>query len=362
MLIQGVPYMTKILYINNKNPEIELIDFAANVIKAGGLVAFPTETVYGIGANSFNEAAVKKIFIAKGRPQDNPLIVHIAELGQIYDLVEDVPQVAKTLMRKFWPGPLTLIFRKAQKVPYVNTAGMDTVAVRMPSNPIAHLLIKRAQVPISAPSANVSGKPSPTDASHVIEDLYGKVDVIIDGGKCDFGLESTVLDLTENVPIILRPGAITFEMLREVIENVEIDPSLLKMSEEDLKPKSPGMKYKHYSPNAEVFIVKGELDKVVKKIRELTEEQLKYGKKVGIMATVQTSTQYDKGEIIVVGDRNRPVTIAKNLFAALRQFDKKGVDVIFAESFEYGDMGLAIMNRLEKAAGYKEIIAEGELP
>lgn len=354
--------MTKIVRVNKNNPEIELIDFAAKVIKEGGLVAFPTETVYGIGVNSFNEEAIKKIFIAKGRPQDNPLIVHIAELEQIYDLVKEVPQKAKTLMKKFWPGPLTLIFKKSQKVPYVNTAGMDTVAIRMPSNTIAHLLIKRAEVPISAPSANVSGKPSPTDASHVIEDLYGKVDVIIDGGKCDVGVESTVLDLTEKVPVILRPGAVTLEMLREVIGNVEVDPSLLKKPQEDLKPKSPGMKYKHYSPNAEVYIVTGDLEKVVKKIQELTEEQLKYGKKVGIMATVQTSTQYEKGEIIVVGDRNRPETIAKNLFEVLRQFDKKGVDVIFAESFEYDNIGLAIMNRLEKAAGYKEISAEGELP
>lgn len=259
--------MTKIVRINKNDPEIELIDFAANVIREGGLVAFPTETVYGIGANSFNEEAVKKIFIAKGRPQDNPLIVHIAELEQIYDLVEDVPQKAKTLMKKFWPGPLTLIFKKSEKVPYVNTAGMDTVAIRMPSNPIAHLLIKRAEVPISAPSANVSGKPSPTDASHVIEDLYGKVDVIIDGGKCDVGVESTVLDLTEKVPVILRPGAVTLEMLKEVIGNVEVDPSLLKKPKEDLKPKSPGMKYKHYSPNAEVYIVTGDLEKVVKKFK-----------------------------------------------------------------------------------------------
>ncbi|HHW58109.1 MAG TPA: threonylcarbamoyl-AMP synthase [Clostridia bacterium] len=352
--------MTKIVCINKNNPEIELIDFAAKVIREGGLVAFPTETVYGIGANSFNEDAVKKIFIAKGRPQDNPLIVHIAELEQIYDLVKEVPQKAKILMKNFWPGPLTLIFMKSERVPSINTAGMNTVAIRMPSNPIAHLLIKRAQVPISAPSANVSGKPSPTDASHVIEDLYGRVDVIIDGGKCDVGVESTVLDLTEEIPVILRPGAITLEMLKEVIGNVEVDPSLLKKPQEDLKPKSPGMKYKHYSPNAEVYIVKGDLDKVVKKIQELTEEQLKYGKKVGIMATVQTSTQYKKGEVIVVGDRNKPETIAKNLFEVLREFDKRRVDVIFAEGFDYDNIGLAIMNRLEKAAGYKEIRAEGE--
>ncbi|AIS51356.1 threonylcarbamoyl-AMP synthase Sua [Thermoanaerobacter kivui] len=352
--------MTKIIKIDRNKPDVSLIDFAAEVIRKGGLVAFPTETVYGIGANSFDIEAVKKIFIAKGRPQDNPLILHIADIEVVYDLTLHVPEKAKVLMERFWPGPLTLIFKKSDKVPSVNTAGMDTVAIRMPSNKIAHLLIKRAGVPISAPSANVFGKPSPTDASHVIEDLYGKIDVIIDGGKCDVGVESTVLDLTEKVPVILRPGAVTVEMLKGLIGDVLIDPSLLKKPDENIKPKSPGMKYKHYSPNAEVYIVKGDLKKVVKKIQELTEEQLKYGKKVGIMATVQTSTQYKNGEIIVVGDRDKPETIAKNLFEVLREFDRRGVDVVFSESFDYDNIGLAIMNRLEKAAGYKEIIAEGE--
>jgi L-threonylcarbamoyladenylate synthase len=351
--------MTKIIRIDKNNIEVELIDYAAEVIKKGGLVAFPTETVYGIGANSFDEEAVKKIFIAKGRPQDNPLILHIASIDQIYDLAEEFPEKAKKLVKKFWPGPLTVVLKKSPKVPYINTAGMDTVAIRMPSNPIAHLLIKRAGVPISAPSANVSGRPSPTDASHVIEDLYGKVDVIIDGGKCDVGLESTVIDLTEEIPVILRPGAVTVNMIREVLGEVRLDPFLLKKPDRDIKPKSPGMKYKHYSPKAEVYIVKGQLDKVVKKIRELVKIQLKNGKKVGIMATVQTSTQYEEGEVVVVGDREKPESIAKNLFEVLREFDRRGVDVVFAESFDYDEIGLAIMNRLEKAAGYKEIEAEG---
>ncbi|WP_031314237.1 L-threonylcarbamoyladenylate synthase [Caldanaerobacter subterraneus] len=353
--------MTKVIKIDKDNPEIELIDYAAEVIKKGGLVAFPTETVYGIGANSFDEEAVKRIFIAKGRPQDNPLILHIALMDQVYELAAEFPEKAKKLAHRFWPGPLTIVLKKSDKVPYVNTAGMNTVAIRMPSNPIAHLLIKRAGVPISAPSANVSGKPSPTDASHVIEDLYGKVDVIIDGGKCDVGLESTVVDLTEEVPVILRPGAVTLEMLKEVLGEVKLDPSLLTRPDENIKPKSPGMKYKHYSPKAEVYIVKGPLDKVVKKIQQLAKNQLKNGKKVGIMATVQTSTQYKEGDIIVVGDRDKPETIAKNLFETLREFDRRGVEVVFAESFNYDDIGLAIMNRLEKAAGYKEIKAEGEL-
>ncbi|MGB9808661.1 MAG: L-threonylcarbamoyladenylate synthase, partial [Caldanaerobacter sp.] len=338
--------MTKVIRIDRYNPEIELIDYAAEVIKKGGLVAFPTETVYGIGANSFDEEAVKRIFIAKGRPQDNPLILHIASIDQVYDLTVEFPEKAKKLVQKFWPGPLTIVLKKSSKVPYINTAGMDTVAIRMPSNSIAHLLIKRAGVPISAPSANVSGRPSPTDASHVIEDLYGKVDVIIDGGKCDVGLESTVVDLTDEIPVILRPGAVTLNMLQEVLGEVRLDPFLLKKPDMDIKPKSPGMKYKHYSPRAEVYIVKGPLDKVVKKIKQLAKNQLKIGKKVGIMATVQTSTQYEEGEVIVVGDREKPESIAKNLFEVLREFDRREVDVVFAESFDYDEIGLAIMNRL----------------
>lgn len=347
--------MTKIIVLNKDNPDISLIDIAAEIIRAGGLVAFPTETVYGIGANSFSSEAVKKIFFAKGRPQDNPLIIHIANIEDVYKLAAVIPEKADILMKKFWPGPLTMIFKKAELVPAINTAGMDTVAIRMPSNKIAHLLIERAGVPISAPSANISGKPSPTDAEHVIQDLSDRVDVIIDGGRCDVGVESTVLDLTADIPVILRPGAVTAGMLKDLIGDVLIDPAILKKPEGNIRPKAPGMKYKHYSPDAEVYIVKGDLKNVSKKIQELTEEQLKYGKKVGIIATVQTSTEYKKGKVIVAGDRNKPETIAKNLFGVLRKFDKLGVDVIFSEGFDYENIGLAIMNRLEKAAGYKEI-------
>ena len=347
--------MTEIIKLDKDNPDINLIEIAAYTIRNGGLVAFPTETVYGIGANSFNERAIMKIFQAKGRPQDNPLIIHVSDIKTVNELVDKIPVKAKILMDKFWPGPLTLIFKKSSKVPIANTAGLDTVAIRMPSNKIAYLLIKEAGVPISAPSANISGRPSPTDAVHVIEDLEGKVDIIIDGGSCDVGVESTVIDLTVETPMILRPGAITKAMIEKFIGKVNIDPTILGVQNNNLKPKSPGMKYKHYSPNAEVYIVNGELEKVVKKIKDLTEEQLKKGKKVGIMATVQTSTKYEKGEIIVVGDRSKPDTIAKNLFRVLRDFDKKGVDVIYSEGFQYEEIGLAIMNRLEKAAGYKEI-------
>ncbi|MDE4542813.1 L-threonylcarbamoyladenylate synthase [Thermoanaerobacterium sp. R66] len=349
--------MTKVVKLDRDNPDMILIDEAATILLNGGLVAFPTETVYGIGANSLNPDAVAKIFIAKGRPQDNPLILHIAEFQDLFKYAKNVPNDALKLARQFWPGPLTMIFEKSDIVPPINTAGMNTVAIRMPSNKIAHALIKRAGVPVSAPSANLSGKPSPTDASHVISDLYGRVDMIIDGGSCDVGVESTVVDMTGEIPTILRPGGITKEMIMEVVGSVDVDPIVYKKPSLDVKPKSPGMKYKHYSPDAEVYIVKGNIGDVIKKIQELTEFQLNNGKKVGIMATEQTCEKYRNGEVLVVGSREKPETIAKNLFRCLREFDKKGVDVVYAEGFDYDEIGLAIMNRLEKAAGYKEIDA-----
>lgn len=349
--------MTKVVKLDRDNPDMILIDEAATILLNGGLVAFPTETVYGIGANSLNPDAVAKIFIAKGRPQDNPLILHIAEFQDLFKYAKNVPNDALKLARQFWPGPLTMIFEKSDIVPPINTAGMNTVAIRMPSNKIAHALIKRAGVPVSAPSANLSGKPSPTDASHVISDLYGRVDMIIDGGSCDVGVESTVVDMTGEIPTILRPGGITKEMIMEVVGSVDVDPIVYKKPSMDVKPKSPGMKYKHYSPDAEVYIVKGNIGDVIKKIQELTEFQLNNGKKVGIMATEQTCEKYRNGEVLVVGSREKPETIAKNLFRCLREFDKKGVDVVYAEGFDYDEIGLAIMNRLEKAAGYKEINA-----
>ncbi|MEG6567101.1 L-threonylcarbamoyladenylate synthase [Thermoanaerobacterium saccharolyticum] len=349
--------MTKVVKIDRDNPDVNLIDEAANVLINGGLVAFPTETVYGIGANSLNPDAVAKIFIAKGRPQDNPLILHIAEFQDLFKYVKNVSNDSLKLARQFWPGPLTMIFEKSDIVPPINTAGMNTVAIRMPSNKIAHTLIKRAGVPVSAPSANLSGKPSPTDASHVISDLYGRVDIIIDGGSCDVGVESTVVDMTGEIPTILRPGGITKEMIMDVVGSVYVDPVVYKKPSLDVKPKSPGMKYKHYSPDAEVYIVKGNIGDVIKKIQELTEFQLNNGKKVGIMATEQTCEKYRNGEVLVVGNREKPETIAKNLFRCLREFDKIGVDVVYAEGFDYDEIGLAIMNRLEKAAGYKEIKA-----
>lgn len=349
--------MTKVVKLDRDNPDMNLIDEAAAILLNGGLVAFPTETVYGIGANSLNPDAVAKIFVAKGRPQDNPLILHIAEFQDLFKYAKNVSSDSLKLAHQFWPGPLTMIFEKSDIVPSINTAGMNTVAIRMPSNKIAHALIKRAGVPVSAPSANLSGKPSPTDASHVISDLYGRVDMIIDGGSCDVGVESTVVDMTGEIPTILRPGGITKEMIMDVVGSVDVDPVVYKKPSLDVKPKSPGMKYKHYSPDAEVYIVKGNIGDVIKKIQELTEFQLNNGKKVGIMATEQTCEKYRNGEVLVVGNREKPETIAKNLFRCLREFDKKGVDVVYAEGFDYDEIGLAIMNRLEKAAGYREINA-----
>lgn len=347
--------MTKIIKLDKKDPDIDKVDEAVEILLHGGLVAFPTETVYGIGANSLNPEAVKKIFIAKGRPQDNPLILHIAKFEDLYKYVKEVPKNAEILMKEFWPGPLTMIFKKSEIVPTINTAGMDTVAIRMPSNKIAHTLLKRAGIPVSAPSANLSGKPSPTNASHVIHDLNGRVDMIIDGGRCDVGVESTVVDMTSERPTILRPGGITKEMIKDILGDILVDPIVYKKPPKGLKPKAPGMKYKHYSPDAEVYIVKGDLDNAVKKIQELSELQLNNGKKVGIMATEQTREKYQKGEVIVVGDREKPETIARNLFNALREFDKRGIEIVYSEGFGYDKIGLAIMNRLEKAAGYKEI-------
>ncbi|HHW47028.1 MAG TPA: threonylcarbamoyl-AMP synthase [Clostridiaceae bacterium] len=346
---------TEIIKLNPDNIYTEKIDYAANVLKSGGLVAFPTETVYGLGADATNENAVKKIFTAKGRPSDNPLIVHISNKNDVERLVSRIPSSAFRLMDKFWPGPLTLIMEKSRIIPHVITAGLSTVAIRMPSHPVALALIERSGLPVAAPSANTSGKPSPTNAKHVIDDLYGKVDVIIDAGSCGVGLESTVLDITTEPPVILRPGGVTYEQLKEVLGSVDTDPALFSKDFMNATPKSPGMKYKHYSPKAEVIIIKGKSEKVAGRINKMAEELRLNGLKVGILATEQTKALYRDAEIISAGDREHLETIASNLFKALREFDKRGVDVILAESVENSGIGLAIMNRLNKAAGYNII-------
>lgn len=331
----------------------EGIKESAQSLKQGMLVAFPTETVYGLGADALNYEAVKRIFEAKGRPSDNPLIVHISDLSQLNALVYEVPDNARFLMDAFWPGPLTLVFKKSDKVPDSVTAGLDTVAVRMPENPIALKLIKESGVSVAAPSANLSGRPSPTTVEHVKEDLTGRVEYIIDGGPCTVGVESTVLDITTAVPIILRPGGVTREMLEEVLDSVEVD-SVLEVKK-DVKPRSPGMKYRHYSPKAELIIVKGEAKGVIEKINDLTVQHRIEGLKVGVLSCSENTSGYKADVVYEAGSINKPETIASGLFGALRKFDDTHVDIIYSEAFSEEGIGQAVMNRLKKAAAGKII-------
>ena len=324
---------------------------AAEIIKTGGLVAFPTETVYGLGANGLDENAVPKIYEAKGRPSDNPLILHISEFDEIENIVKEIPDVAFVLADEFWPGPLTMVFKKSDIVPYRTTGGLESVAVRMPSNKIARELIKIAGVPVAAPSANSSGRPSPTKADHVLCDLDGKIDMVIDGGTVDIGLESTIVDVTGEVPVILRPGFITEEMLSEAIGRVKTDDAVKNLSpDKDIKPKAPGMKYRHYAPQGKMTIYKGKPEKVVKIINEETAKS--EGKKTAVLATDETKRYYKADIVISVGSREDCESIAHNLFDTLRNFDDMGAEIIFSEGFDESRLGFAIMNRLHKSAGY----------
>ena len=324
---------------------------AAEIIKNGGLVAFPTETVYGLGANGLDENAVPKIYEAKGRPSDNPLILHISEFDEIKNIVKEIPDVVFVLADEFWPGPLTMVFKKSDRVPYRTTGGLESVAVRMPSNKIARELIKMAGVPVAAPSANSSGRPSPTKADHVLCDLDGKIDMVIDGGTVDIGLESTIVDVTGEVPVILRPGFITEEMLSEAIGRVKTDDAVKNLSpDKDIKPKAPGMKYRHYAPQGKMTIYKGKPEKVVKIINEETAKS--EGKKTAVLATDETKRYYKADIVISVGSREDSESIAHNLFDTLRSFDDMGAEIIFSEGFDESRLGFAIMNRLHKSAGY----------
>ncbi|MGL4874326.1 MAG: L-threonylcarbamoyladenylate synthase [Clostridium sp.] len=340
---------TEVYVLNGKNDK-EKIKEAAKSIKNDGIVAFPTETVYGLGANALKENCVKKIFEAKGRPQDNPLIIHVAS-KEIDEYVKNVPEIAKKLMDRFWPGPLTLILEKKDIVPMETSANLNTIGVRMPNNEIALELIKESGVPIAAPSANISGRPSPTTLEICVEDLDGKADYIIGGEKCNVGLESTIVDCTVNPPIVLRPGGITLEMLKEIDENITIDKGLLNNSDE-FKPKAPGMKYRHYAPNAKLKIIMGNREKTIEKIREMVHNYKDEGKRVGILLATESKGSYDLGEQIIIGSYNNLNEVASNLFEALRKFNEIGVDIILAEGFEEKGLGIAIMNRLNKAAGY----------
>lgn len=347
--------------VNAEKPELnkDVIAKAAEIIKNGGLVAFPTETVYGLGGNGLDGEASKKIYAAKGRPSDNPLILHISDISELDVLVNNISPKAKLLMDAFWPGPLTLIFDKTDIVPPETTGGLNTVAVRYPENKVAKAFIAACGVPVAAPSANTSGKPSPTRASHVAYDLNGKIDMIIDGGSCEFGLESTIVDTTGDVPCLLRPGAITLGMLKDIVGEVNVDKAVVSLLKEGETPKAPGMKYTHYSPKADITIVRGELSQVEAYIVKKADEGRAAGKSVGIIATLQSEKYYEGHEVLVIGDRRKPETIAANLFKMLRKCDFLGFDKVYVEYFDDDELGLAIMNRLKKAAGYDIVELNG---
>lgn len=337
---------------NFTEEEREHLKEAAEILKRGDLVAFPTETVYGLGANALDESAAKKIYAAKGRPSDNPLIAHISDLEMIEPLISYFPEKGRKLAEAFWPGPLTMIFPKSEIVPYGTTGGLDTVAIRMPSDPVAAELIRLAGVPVAAPSANTSGRPSPTMAEHVYQDMNGKIDMILDGGPVGIGVESTIVDVTGEIPMLLRPGAITMEMLRETVGEVEIDPAIVGPMSADMRPKAPGMKYRHYAPKAELTLVEGEAEAVVRRINALAREKLQEGCRVGIICTEETRSCYPGGMVRSIGERAKEETVAHNLYAVLREFDDLGAEYIFSEGFPEDNLGQAIMNRLNKAAGY----------
>lgn len=345
---------TKVIILDEKNIDIEKIHEIGKAVKDGKLAVIPTETVYGLGANALDEIAVEKIFIAKGRPQDNPLIVHIGDLKELENLVEEVPDVAKKTMDLFWPGPITIILKKKDIVPLKTSGGLDSVGIRFPSNKIAQEIIKASKVPIAAPSANLSGKPSPTEVHRCIEDLDGKVDYIVGGNESEIGLESTVLDCTVYPPCILRPGAITLEDLKKVDEKIYIDKALFEHSEVN-KPKAPGMKYRHYAPKAELIIVKGNIEDTIIKINSLAETFKESRKNVAVLTTDETILKYNCDYKISIGSRNNINTVGKNLFEALRKCDDLKVDVILCEAFEEIGVGIAVMNRLNKASGYNII-------
>jgi len=350
---------TIILEVNREKPETAKIRAAAEVIRKGGLVAFPTETVYGLGADAMNAVAVKRIYAAKKRPLDNPIIVHVASKRELRQFAREVPVKAERLMSIFWPGPLTLVLKASKNVPKTTTGGLDTVAVRMPNHNVALALIRESGVPIAAPSANLSGRPSPTTAEHVKQDLNGRIEMILNGGPTSIGVESTVLNLTVDPPQILRPGGTSYEELLNVLGRVELHPSVLAEKRTRIaKVSSPGMKHRHYAPRAELILVEGTLEATVKKVQQITNSHKKAGRKVGILATDETEGGYEADVVKSLGARTDLASAARSLFRLLREFDEDEVDVIVAEGVPLEGLGLAVMNRLRKASGYKIVKAD----
>jgi L-threonylcarbamoyladenylate synthase len=348
-LLKSGKMQTKILRVDQTKPQITRIVQAGLLIQKGEVVAFPTETVYGLGADALNPSAVKKIFEAKGRPADNPLIVHIHDKKDLKRLAINIPEITEKIIEKFWPGPLTVVLKKSKIVPKITTGGLDTIAIRMPKNKIAALLIKKSGTPLAAPSANFFGKPSPTLAKHVSEDLSGKIGMILDGGKTRIGIESTVIDLTGKTPMLLRPGAVTLEQIEELVGAIKIHP-VIRGKKSKMMHRSPGMKYKHYSPNAKIILIEGSAKNADKKILQLISKFKKQQKRIGIMS-VQRDHIYKADMTRFVG--NNPDKIAANLFKVFREFDNKKIDIILARGIDKKGLGLGVMNRLDKAAHMK---------
>ena len=346
--------LTRVVQIEEAERSKDLLYEAGEIIKAGGLVAFPTETVYGLGGDALNPASSRKIYEAKGRPSDNPLIVHIADMEALQAIVKCVPEAAKRLAEAFWPGPLTMILEKSVLVPKETTGGLETVAVRMPSDDVALAFIRAAGGYVAAPSANRSGRPSPTRAEYVAQDLDGRIEMILDGGDVTLGLESTIVDLTVEPPVILRPGFITREMLRQKLGHVEEDETLFR-PDSGQAPKAPGMKYRHYAPQGELVIVRGPAESVTEYISGKLDDGRLYSKKTAVIATDETIDQYKADVPRSVGKRADAAAAAKGLYRILREFDDEGVDLIYSESFEGAGVSQAVMNRLLKAAGHKVI-------
>lgn len=350
---------TKWIKVDENHIDHQIMKEAGEIIRSGGLVAFPTETVYGLGGDALNKESSKKIYTAKGRPSDNPLIVHICKWEDLSKIVKEIPDSAKALADAFWPGPLTMIFEKNDVVPFETTGGLSTVAVRYPNHLAALAFIEEAGGFVAAPSANTSGRPSPTEGKYVYEDMNGKIEMLLDGGLVGIGIESTIVDLTEEIPVILRPGHITEEMLTEVLGEVKKDPTILNVLA-NVAPKAPGMKYKHYAPKGDLTIVNGKEQAVVTKINALTTQAKAEGKKTGVIGTDETITKYDADVKKSVGSRMDEASIARRLYQILREFDNENIEIIYSEAFDETGVGQAIMNRLLKAAGHKVIQAEYE--
>lgn len=366
---------TDIEKVDPGSPDPETIARAGKILREGGLVAFPTETVYGLGGDALNPESSKKIYAAKGRPSDNPLIVHIADRKDLARIAAEVPESAVRLMDEYWPGPVTMIFPKTEEVPMETTGGLPTVAVRFPSHPTARALIRAAGGYIAAPSANLSGRPSPTSAAHVAQDLSGRIEMIIDGGNAAIGLESTIVDFTEEIPVILRPGFINYEMLKDVLGEVKVDPGILSENEH-VRPKAPGMRYRHYAPKAPLVVIEGEPEKVTDLIRKYLEKAAAEGKRAAVLCSDETADSYERAAekirsggaeqngknlcvmVSPIGSLTEDESIARHLFGQLRLFDEQNIDIIYSEAFDTPRLGQAIMNRLLKAAGHTVIRAE----